>query len=114
MIFIAAGADGHELDPLSTLNYSTAGIAAAIAAIRAKFPLVPILIGGAGGYRPDDTTPEVWVEAVIAAIGIAPLVERNYYDLNQVDFDNDAEIDAVAKAIIASMSKSIPVTNKEE
>ena len=114
MIFIAAGADGHELDPLSTLNYSTAGIAAAVAAIRARFPLVPILIGGAGGYRPDDTTPEVWVEAVIAAIGLAPVAERKYYDLNQVDFDNDAEIDAVAKAIIASMSKSKPVTDKEE
>lgn len=114
MIFIAAGADGHELDPLSTLSYSTKGIAGAVESIRKAFPRLPMLIGGAGGYRPDDITPEVWSEVVLAAIGTDPVVNRKYFDLTGVDFDNDAEIEEVANEIIAQMGESSPAKDKEE
>lgn len=114
MIFIAAGADGHELDPLSTLSYSTQGIAGAVGSIRMAFPRLPMLIGGAGGYRPDDITPEVWSEVVLSAIGAGSVVQRKYFDLTGVDFDNDAEIEEVANEIITQMGKSSPAKDKEE
>jgi acetoin utilization protein AcuC len=60
LILLAAGADGHVDDPLSSLGYSTIGYRAAARFVREAFPTVPMLIGGAGGYRPDDATPEVW------------------------------------------------------
>ena len=62
LILLAAGADGHVEDPLSSLGYTTIGYRAAARMLREEFPTLPILIGGAGGYRPDDTTPEVWAE----------------------------------------------------
>jgi len=67
MIFIAMGADGHESDPLSSLNYTTEGMVQAVRDIRRGFPEVPILLGGAGGYQPDDVTPEVWARMALAA-----------------------------------------------
>lgn len=70
MIFIAAGADGHISDPLSTLNYSVDGIVSAGQAIKAHFPKTPFLIGGAGGYQPDTHTPEIWSKMVF---GLATL-----------------------------------------
>ncbi len=60
LLFITTGADGLKDDPLSNLNYTTLGYADAAALIRKSFPLTPILMGGAGGYLPDDGTPRVW------------------------------------------------------
>lgn len=72
MIFIAMGADGHESDPLSTLNYTIEGMTQAVRNIRRAFPETPILLGGAGGYQPDDITPEVWARMAIAAATPVP------------------------------------------
>jgi acetoin utilization protein AcuC len=60
LLFIAAGADGHSEDPLSTLQFSLDGYCRVACLIRDAFPEVPILVGGAGGYLPDSRTPEVW------------------------------------------------------
>jgi len=60
IIFIAAGADGHVEDPLSSLQFTISGYKAAAQYLGEKFPNTPILIGGAGGYLPDSRTPEVW------------------------------------------------------
>jgi acetoin utilization protein AcuC len=66
LIFVAAGADGHELDRLSGLQYSPGGMWLAMGNLRSAFRSMPILMGGAGGYRPDDATPEMWDNAVDA------------------------------------------------
>jgi len=60
LIFVAAGADGHSEDPLSSLQFTIAGYEAVAKCLRKKFPNTPILVGGAGGYLPDSRTPEVW------------------------------------------------------
>ena len=60
LIFVAAGADGHSEDPLSSLQFTITGYAAVAKCLRKKFPNTPILVGGAGGYLPDSRTPEVW------------------------------------------------------
>ena len=60
LIFIAAGADGHSEDPLSSLQFTIAGYEAVAKYLRKQFPNTPILVGGAGGYLPDSRTPEVW------------------------------------------------------
>jgi acetoin utilization protein AcuC len=60
LIFIACGADGHQEDPLSSLQFTVEGFRKAAQLIRSTFPDTPILIGGAGGYLPDSRTPEVW------------------------------------------------------
>lgn len=60
IIFIAAGADGLDADPLSSLEYTVEGYQSAIALIKNSFPELPILMGGAGGYLPDSGTPELW------------------------------------------------------
>jgi acetoin utilization protein AcuC len=60
LIFIACGADGHQEDPLSSLQFTVDGFREAAQLIRSTFPDMPILIGGAGGYLPDSRTPEVW------------------------------------------------------
>lgn len=67
LLMLALGADGHDTDPLSTLTYSIDGMVAAVGMIRDAFPELPILIGGAGGYQPDNVTPEVWARMAIAA-----------------------------------------------
>ena len=72
MIFIAMGADGHASDPLSTLTYSIDGMIQAVGNVRRAFPDLPILLGGAGGYRPDDITPEVWARMALAAATPVP------------------------------------------
>jgi len=66
LIFIAAGADGHYSDPLSSLRYSPGGVFKTMGNLRQAFEQTPILVGGAGGYRPDDATPEMWATAVHA------------------------------------------------
>lgn len=60
LIFIACGADGHEEDPLSSLQFTLDGFGKAAKLFRSRFPDHPILVGGAGGYLPDTGTPEVW------------------------------------------------------
>ena len=60
LIFIACGADGHQEDPLSSLQYSVTGYTSVAEQIRKFYPDMPILMGGAGGYLPDTRTPEVW------------------------------------------------------
>jgi len=60
LIFIAAGADGHAEDPLSSLQFTITGYKAVAKFLRKQFPSTPILVGGAGGYLPDSRTPEVW------------------------------------------------------
>lgn len=67
LVFIAAGADGHTDDPLSGLGYTEAGVARAMTALVEGWQ-VPILVGGAGGYRPDDATPRMWAATVAALI----------------------------------------------
>ena len=60
LIFIACGADGHQEDPLSSLEYSVDGYAEVAKKLRNAYPKLPMLMGGAGGYLPDTRTPEVW------------------------------------------------------
>jgi acetoin utilization protein AcuC len=60
LLFITSGADGLAADPLTNLQYTVDGYEAAAALIRESFPKTPILMGGAGGYLPDDGTPAVW------------------------------------------------------
>jgi acetoin utilization protein AcuC len=114
MIFIAAGADGHTADPLSTLNYTTAGIAKAVSTIRLRFIELPMLIGGAGGYRPDDITPEVWSSLALAAIEVTKKPARQYFNLANVNFDDDQEIEAAAAAIFAKFIEANGLTKREE
>ena len=66
VILIAAGADGHDEDPLSTLRYSLTGMEAAARRVRRALPEHPILLGGAGGYLPDTVTPEAWARLAVA------------------------------------------------
>lgn len=72
MIFIAMGADGHATDPLSSLTYSVEGMVNAVRMVRRAYPELPILLGGAGGYQPDDITPEVWARMALAAATPVP------------------------------------------
>jgi len=65
LLFLTCGADGHSEDPLSTLNYSVEGYESAARRIREKYPDIPILMGGAGGYLPDTRTPEIWAKVAI-------------------------------------------------
>lgn len=71
-IMIAAGADGHREDSLGRLNYSIYGFNQAVGLVRNSFPTTPLLLGGAGGYRPDDFTPMMWVSAICALAGVGP------------------------------------------
>lgn len=66
LLFITCGADGHSEDPLTNLNYSVEGFIAVAKRVKERFPDLPILLGGAGGYLPDTRTPEVW--AKVAAV----------------------------------------------
>ena len=60
LLFITSGADGLANDPLTNLQYTVEGYANAARLIADSFPSTPILMGGAGGYLPDDGTPAVW------------------------------------------------------
>lgn len=72
MLFIAAGADGHAADSLTNLQYHTGVYASVGNLLRHEFPNTPILVGGAGGYRPDDVTPLVWTEFALALATVDP------------------------------------------
>jgi acetoin utilization protein AcuC len=73
LILVAAGADGHHLDPLAQLNYETGGMFKAMGNLRSLFPAMPILMGGAGGYDPDEWTPRMWESAAQALVDGAEL-----------------------------------------
>ncbi len=60
MLFVAAGADGLANDPLTGLQYTIRGLEDAVGLVRARYPNMPILMGGAGGYQPDGGTPLAW------------------------------------------------------
>ena len=60
LLFITCGADGHTEDPLTSLEYSVEGYIAVAKRVKERFPELPILLGGAGGYLPDTRTPEIW------------------------------------------------------
>lgn len=107
MIFIACGADGHALDPLSTLNYSVNGIASAVAQIRSSFLEIPMLIGGAGGYQPDTFTPEIWSNAVLAAGTVIRVqTKRHYWNLAGIDLDDDQQLEDLYDVIIDTLIKT--------
>lgn len=65
LLFITCGADGHEEDPLTNLEYSVEGYVEVARRIRDRFPDLPILLGGAGGYLPDTRTPEIWAKVAL-------------------------------------------------
>ena len=65
-IFVACGADALEDDPLSELKYTVGGYELAMKSIRMAHPDTPILFGGAGGYLPDNQTPDLWGKASLA------------------------------------------------
>ncbi len=69
LLFITCGADGHSEDPLTGLNYSVEGYIAVAKRLKERFPDLPILLGGAGGYLPDTKTPEIWAK-VATVLGI--------------------------------------------
>jgi len=68
LIFVAAGADGHREDPLARLNYEAEGMFDAMSKVRECFPSLPILMGGAGGYEPDNYTPQMWLSAATGLV----------------------------------------------
>jgi acetoin utilization protein AcuC len=73
LLFITCGADGHSEDPLTGLNYSVEGYIAVAKKLKERFPELPILLGGAGGYLPDTRTPEIWTKVAAVLAGIPPL-----------------------------------------
>ena len=76
LIFITCGADGHKEDPLSSLEYSVQGYAGVARLLRQYHPDMPMLMGGAGGYLPDNRTPGVWVVVAGGLVGF-PLIKIN-------------------------------------
>jgi len=73
LLFITCGADGHSEDPLTGLNYSVEGYIAVAKRLKERFPELPILLGGAGGYLPDTRTPEIWAKVAAELAQIPPL-----------------------------------------
>lgn len=67
-IFIACGADALTDDPLSELKFTVGGYELAMQSIRLAYPDTPILFGGAGGYLPDDQTPDLWAKASLKLV----------------------------------------------
>jgi len=65
LLFITCGADGHEEDPLTGFTYSVDGYIQFARKVRDRFPDLPILLGGAGGYLPDTRTPEIWCKVAL-------------------------------------------------
>ena len=91
LIMIATGADGLDGDPLSTLTYTIEGLEYAVRYVRRGFRDLPMLIGGAGGYRPDDLTPRAWARMAVAAALPVGDSERTWCDLGECDYELDPE-----------------------
>lgn len=67
VILLATGADAHQTDPLSSLNFTYDGYAYAsevVSNIALKHSDGRVLIGGAGGYQPHTHTPKIWAQVV--------------------------------------------------
>ncbi|MDQ3627972.1 MAG: acetoin utilization protein AcuC [Actinomycetota bacterium] len=65
IVLLAAGADGHRLDPLGGLRYEVDDFAQAarrVSDFSYEHCAGRLLAGGAGGYLADDWTPRVWFE----------------------------------------------------
>jgi acetoin utilization protein AcuC len=60
LLFVTSGADGLANDPLTHLQYTVDGYRTAARLLAQSFPSTLKLMGGAGGYLPDDGTPAVW------------------------------------------------------
>jgi acetoin utilization protein AcuC len=63
VVLLAAGADGHEMDPLGQLAYRLEDFvdaAGEVSAFSWRHCQGRLLGGGAGGYLADDWTPRVW------------------------------------------------------
>lgn len=69
LLLVAAGADGLADDPLAGLDYTIEGLARACAEVRVAMPELPLLMGGAGGYLPQDGTPRAWAAMACALAG---------------------------------------------
>jgi acetoin utilization protein AcuC len=71
IILLAAGADGAQGDPLSSLGYTLEGYreAAKMVGETARDLGARVIMGGAGGYRPKDLTPTVWAHTASALAG---------------------------------------------
>ena len=99
MIFIAMGADGHETDPLSSLTYTVEGMVKAVRNVRRAFPELPILLGGAGGYQPDDITPEVWARMALAVAAPVPADDTYFVaaigDIGYLDDPEERELEPI-------------------
>jgi acetoin utilization protein AcuC len=67
-ILLAAGADGAMGDPLSSLGYTLEGYreAARMIGETVRDLGARVIMGGAGGYRPEGLTPTVWAETAYA------------------------------------------------
>lgn len=69
VVLLAAGADAHKTDPLSTLLFDYPGYdfaARTVGRIASAYSGGRVLIGGAGGYQPTDHTPLIWAKVVAA------------------------------------------------
>jgi acetoin utilization protein AcuC len=65
IVLLAAGADGHRKDPLGGLGYEVSDFAKAarrVSDFSYDHCAGRLLVGGGGGYRADDVTPQVWFE----------------------------------------------------
>lgn len=65
IVLVAAGADGHRMDPLGGLAYEVGDFVEAarrVSDFSYEHCAGRLLVGGAGGYRADDWTPRVWFE----------------------------------------------------
>lgn len=63
VLMLAAGADGHETDPLSSLKYTMSDfrhIGRAVDILSKELCNGRLIVGGAGGYQPDTYTPAAW------------------------------------------------------
>jgi acetoin utilization deacetylase AcuC-like enzyme len=66
-VLLAIGADGHRTDPLGALAFDYSGyqeVSEMVADFAQTHSQSRVLIGGAGGYQPEDHTPEVWATVV--------------------------------------------------
>jgi acetoin utilization protein AcuC len=94
MVFVAMGADGHLGDPLSTLGYTTDGLVETARMVRRGFWDVPMLLGGAGGYQPDDVTPNAWARMAVAAAMPVEHRQRFWVDIgSEMDYCLEPEDD---------------------
>jgi acetoin utilization protein AcuC len=66
VILLATGADAHESDiwGMKFTYEGYEGASSVVAELANRFAKGRVLIGGAGGYKPYDSTPEVWARVV--------------------------------------------------